>query len=92
MKNVHDAVRILNEMLQLDHRATDSLVSHRIECNEPLADHPTVQVTEDCKVGLLGVINGIFSDEGEYVAARLDDETGKLLDFVVLPEHKTARY
>lgn len=56
-------VRLLNDMLKIDKDAVTALCSQRIDCNRELADHPTVQVwgmDGECKVGLIGILNGIF--------------------------------
>ena len=64
------AVAVLNRMLTADPDAVEDLVAYRVPCNATLADDETVQV--DCivrrgepvpgteRVGLLGVLNGIF--------------------------------
>jgi len=70
---VHGAINFLNKLLELDGNAINKLVGSRVECNEALAKHPTVQVQRDgtrtrigkeeaeiFEVGLLGVLNGIF--------------------------------
>jgi len=41
---IDHAIKVLNEILMLDKKAIESLISNRVECNEALADHPTVQV------------------------------------------------
>lgn len=38
------AVRLLNELLALDHAAVAALIAQRVPCNAALADHATVQV------------------------------------------------
>lgn len=56
-------VKLLNEMVKLDRKAVDDLISHRATCNEELSKHRTVQVRKigrNYQVGLLGVLNGIF--------------------------------
>lgn len=55
-----DAVTLLNEALAADRMAVDVLINFRINCNQQLAFHPTIQVSADNRVGLLGLINGIF--------------------------------
>jgi hypothetical protein len=66
--SVDHALQILNEMLAADPDAAKSLVETRVLCNEVLADHLTIQVMGDpdgFRVGLLGVLNGIFGTEGD---------------------------
>ena len=59
-----DAVRILNELLELDRVAVSSLFSNRVNCNKALADHESVQVLTTGHphhyVGILGLLNGLF--------------------------------
>ena len=82
-----DAVNLLNEMLEADAEALQSLVEDRCPCNEAMAEHPTIQVGERTgeplaekrwEVGLLGVMNGLFGiDEagaGEIVMMKRDGE------------------
>jgi hypothetical protein len=69
-------VRLLNEMLKMDGKAVDDLISHRVNCNEALSDHPTVQVRkigESYQVGMLGVLNGMFGvyEEGDGIIAAV---------------------
>lgn len=62
-------VNFMNELLRIDRNAITNLISHRVPCNCTLADHPTVQVDgrEGCKVGMLGVLNGLCGiDEDGY--------------------------
>jgi len=39
-----EAVDMLNSLLKLDASAIPALTDHRVQCNEALAEHPTVQV------------------------------------------------
>jgi len=62
---VDEVIALLNSMVKADPEATEALVEQRVPCNETLADHPTIQVVggegpNQPKVGLLGVINGLF--------------------------------
>ena len=83
-----DAINALNTMVEADREAIENLLNYRVECNEAMADHPTVQVMADnhkFKVGLLGIINGIFGakDGIGYIAFEYED--GKLVRFVPTP-------
>jgi len=74
---IDDTIEFLNHLLQVDPTALYALVESRVHCNEALALHPTVQVCDygsesGPKVGLLGLLNGIFgteSDGGGPIAA-----------------------
>lgn len=76
--NATKAAEVLNEMLALDHAATEQMLCGRTPCNEALAAHQTVQVGKvagNNMVGLLGVVNGILLSGGskEVVVMTLDD-------------------
>lgn len=82
------AVLVLNGCLELDREAVTRLVSFRTECNRGLADHPAVQVMakpgEPFKVGLLGVLNGLFGtlpDGWGFIQAHFDEDSGQILRF-----------
>jgi len=42
--SIDDTIVFLNELLKIDKSAINSLMNSRVECNEELAKHPTVQV------------------------------------------------
>jgi hypothetical protein len=86
-------VQLLNDALILDAEAIKNLINARIPCNKALAGHPTIQVgchgagseNTGYRVGLLGIINGIFGvDEGNwgYIGAEgnLDQDTKQFLN------------
>lgn len=83
------AIEALNSMLAADPDAMLALISHRVSCNDALADHPSCQVGGEpgaWVVGLLGVLNGIFGTDEQgwgYISATLDDE--RLLSFQRTP-------
>ena len=41
---IDQAIELLNEMLEIDPIATNSLFAAGAPCNEKLRDHPTIQV------------------------------------------------
>jgi len=58
---VTNAVALLNDVLERDPKAIVQLVNMRIDCNEALAAHPTVQVHkfgDVYRIGVLGLLNG----------------------------------
>ena len=74
-------ITFLNELLLQDPTAMSELCRTRVSCNKILADHPTVQVSQDFRVGLLGVLNGLCGafDDGPLrrcgqIAAIYDDD------------------
>jgi len=80
------AVEVLNRMLLTDSRPVEKLVHTRFECNQELADDPSIQVlTENGKyaVGFLGVINGILGiyENGWGPIVADVDEHGHIINF-----------
>lgn len=79
--SIDETIKFLNSLLQLDSAAITDLLETRVSCSRELADHPTVQVTDygidTPKVGLLGVLNGLFGVDAQGwgpIAAVFDDE------------------
>jgi hypothetical protein len=78
---------LLNEALALDPEAMQLLMEGRVACNQDLAKHATIQVASTdngYRVGLLGILNGIFgiSDKGwGPIAALCEEETLKIIRF-----------
>ena len=57
------AVNLLNDVLERDPKAITKLINMRINCNEQLANHPTVQVHkfgDIYRIGALGLLNGVL--------------------------------
>ena len=84
---------MLNRALEKDPRAIMDLIEYRIPCEPVLAEDPTIQVTgeessigtedgdvvyrNDYKIGLLGLLNGLFGVDEEgwgFIAAVFDWE------------------
>lgn len=97
---INEALKILNEAVKRDPDAIKELINARVPCNEVLADHPTIQVAAlndnhfyggtvtRYEVGLLGILNGIFSIDQNgcgYIASETDD-SGNLIGFKLLGE------
>ena len=84
---LQDTVSLLNEMLDLDAKATYRLISFRVACNKDLGDHPTIQILDvegQDYVGLLGVLNGLFGvDEEDYGAIAAVYDNGELMEFII---------
>jgi hypothetical protein len=86
--SIRHAVDVLNRALLADHDAVLELVNARVPCNLSLAKDPTIQVAADgdagpYRVGLLGIVNGIFGIDGDGwgpITAQFDD-SGKLEEF-----------
>lgn len=83
----------LSEIIALDPEAFTALYQHRVPCTPSLADHPTVQVaapkaeTDHYRVGLLGILNGLFSVEhpGHVIALQIDDDTHVVIGVQINP-------
>lgn len=69
-------VKLLNEALEADNKAMAELISSRVSCNEELASHKTISVTQDCRIGILGILNGLFSDNNFIMAEYADNGIG----------------
>lgn len=93
-------INYLNELLEVDATAVESLVSNRVPCNEAMANHPTVSVSgrgEDYSVGLLGFLNGLCRDiEGETffgpIVAVYEDETDVLKRFRLATDEEIKKF
>lgn len=95
--DIQAAVDALNDAFKRDPVAVENLIRHRVDCNQQLADHPTVQVraypgiseaVDSYSVSALGLLNGILEPlTGQRVAIMVEDETpeasGKMLGFTV---------
>lgn len=89
-----EVVDYLNTLVEADGRAILTLSLLRVPCNEKLADHPSCQVGTEPgvgsnRVGLIGVLNGIFgtNDAGwGNIAATFKD--GRLTCFVLLTDEE----
>lgn len=89
--SIEDTINFLNELLRIDSKAVKSLIDLRVECNEQLAKHPTVQVRitppylkDRYDVGLLGILNGLFGINEAYfgpIVVVINDDTGELVEF-----------
>ncbi len=101
--DVDRVLNFLNELVALDADAIGRLITTHVQCNKDLADHPTVQVSEDKNgipsVGLLGVINGLLGTQPDdaarpgwgYIAAQFGDYGyGPLLGFVRIDQRSES--
>ena len=89
-------VDTLNEALEADREAINSLFSYRVLCNDALADHPTIQVgaynretlepTPDgpYTISILGIINGLAGvDDKDIGFIQAHVENGNIDRFTV---------
>lgn len=85
-KVINYIVRFLNDLLVKDRDAIEKLIEARVECNDAMADHDTVQVVpvgSKCFVGLLGILNGIIgiNSKGDGYIMACYDSNNKLIKF-----------
>ena len=78
------AITVLNDALERDPAAITGLVNMRVECNDALSAHPTIQVGlygGVHKVGVLGLLNGALGDSpsGVIGAQGKMDASGRFL-------------
>ena len=74
-------LRVLNEAVTADRQAVKDLLSHKVVCNQSMADHPdilvgtrTTEYGDENVLGTLGLLNGIIERvTGRRVAAVLTD-------------------
>lgn len=82
-------VAFMNELVKADHEAITSLINNRVECNEALAQHPTIEVMlldNKYLVGLLGILNGICrtNDKSAGPICAAFEDNGNLAFFTIL--------
>lgn len=83
--SVTRAVEVLNEALERDPEAITQLVNMRVDCNDELAAHPTIQTgfyEGVHRVGVLGLLNGALGTSPSGVIGakgQMDAETGRFL-------------
>lgn len=77
--SIANALETLNELLALDKEAMCNLLEARVECNEAMAEHDTLQVLAIGKgymLGILGVLNALFGareDGWGEITLKLND-------------------
>lgn len=70
---IEEAVALLNEAIDIDARAIRRLFDTRATCSRELAEHPLIVVSDDNRIGLLGIINAFFADSGRRIVAHYDN-------------------
>ncbi|MEK9722182.1 MAG: hypothetical protein VW405_01695 [Rhodospirillaceae bacterium] len=80
---ITQAVELLNDVLERDPKAITKLVNMRVDCDDKLASHPTLQVQKFGtvhRIGILGLLNGALGGgpSGDIGAqGTLDPNTGE---------------
>lgn len=85
-----EVVEFFNSLIVIDPGAIQTLINTRVQCNEAMTNHPTVQVVIVPRsiihsVGMLGILNGMFGiNENGWgcITVIFDDETGVIKKFV----------
>lgn len=83
-ENAQAIVDLFNEFYKADPEAATKLFSTRVACNDAVADHPSIIVsggTGEWRVGIAGVLNGLFGEE--HRIAMLIEDDGRLSGFKV---------
>lgn len=91
---VDDVIELLNDAFAKDPEAMCNLVIARVACNDGLADHPTIQVGkygEEYKVGIIGILNGIFGTADDGYGAIAGDFEVVCPNGHDVPEKATVR-
>ena len=78
----------LNGILTDDYDAIVALVGHRVPANQKLCDHPSVQITPDRTVGLLGILNGMFNSNSGEIFMQYNEE-GQIIKFCPREDYET---
>jgi len=100
MPEIHpqDVVDLLNELLEINPEAIDDFVSRRVPVGEEIAEHQSVVLRADPdgdgyknpRLGVIGFLNGLFTETEDRIAAIIDKETEtakefRLIDFSQRP-------
>lgn len=69
---VKDVIDLLNAILAVDPQCTQGLIMSRMQCNDAILEHPTIQAVRrgsSKSVSTLGLLNGLFGvyDDGPKV-------------------------
>ena len=83
---IDETIDFLNKLLEIDRKALSNIITNRVECNDDLVNHKTVQVAKldnVYKVGMLGILNGLFgTDERGYGAIGILVLGNEIQEFV----------
>ncbi|MBY7952268.1 hypothetical protein [Vibrio fluvialis] len=86
--NTFDVVKKLNELVNIDRKAIQELISHRVKFDESLASSDVhFMLGTNFEMGIIGIINGLVSDNENVIAAAFEkDESNEnvLVEFCVI--------
>lgn len=86
---IEHTIKVLNELLQADPKATNQLFAFGVPVNAQVCSHPTIQVRGKPKepdegvLGLLGLINGLVEEKNKVIVIRKDICGTSIDEFVV---------
>lgn len=86
--SIDDVIKVLNDALDHDRVAMQSLIESRVQCSDSFIEHPSIQVGHNheghVEIGMLGIINGLFGtdDMGSGPVGAYYDGSGQLRSFV----------
>ena len=82
--NIKNIVKTLNEAYKLDPKLMETLMKYSCKCNDELADHPTIQVSQDNKISFIGLLNGLVGRDHEMICTVWNDDETELLGFDIV--------
>lgn len=95
---VQHAVSVLNEALERDSEAITRLVNLRVDCNDRLAAHSTIQVADYGgihKVGVLGLINAALGNSPSGVIGakgRVNADNGLFVEIKQFVDLRSKKF
>jgi len=79
---LNEIIDFLNEAVKQDSESVDNVFRKiSVPATQEMIEHPTIVVTMDGKLRLIGLINGFMEEGGNRLAMTIDDETGKITGF-----------
>ena len=96
--SVSRAVKVLNEALERDPEAISRLINLRVDCNDRLAAHPTIQVADYAgvhRVGVLGLLNAALGDSPSGVIGakgQIKADTGQFVRIKQFVDLRTEKF
>jgi hypothetical protein len=97
--SLSQVIGILNSAIRADRKAIQTLIESRKPCNKKLANHPSIQVgynkrSKKYRVGLLGMLNGLFGvDKNMFggISAVFTTKLKKLIRFEITPTDRITK-
>ncbi|MGA0392838.1 MAG: hypothetical protein ACO3MW_02080 [Rhodospirillales bacterium] len=95
---VKHAVSVLNDALERDSEAITRLVNLRVDCNDRLAAHATIQVADYAgihKIGVLGLLNAALANSPSGVIGakgRVNADTGLFVEIKQFVDLRAGKF